>query len=46
VFFIDKKGLEGKVYGLAQRQPILYGILGVLIACTAGWISELAFRKR
>lgn len=46
VFFIDKKGLEGKVFGLAQKQPFLYGLLGVVIALSAGWISELAFRKR
>lgn len=46
VFFIDKKGLEGKVFGLAQRQPFLYGLLGVMIAVGAGWLSELAFRKR
>ena len=46
VFFIDKKGLEGKVYGLAQKDAFLYGLLGVVIAIAAGWISELVFRKR
>jgi uncharacterized protein (TIGR02186 family) len=46
VFVIDKKGLEADVYGLAQRQPALYGFLGVFIAVAAGWISELAFRRR
>ncbi len=46
VFFIDKKGLEGKVFGLARKRPFLYGLLGVLIAVSAGWLSELAFRRR
>jgi hypothetical protein len=46
VFFIDKKGLEGKVFGLAQKNAFLYGLLGVVIAVAAGWVSELAFRKR
>ena len=46
VFFIDKKGLEGKIYGLAQKDTFWYGLLAVVIAVAAGWISELAFRKR
>jgi hypothetical protein len=46
VFFIDKKGLEGKIYGLAQKNSFIHGLLGVMIAVAAGWMSELAFRKR
>lgn len=46
VFFIDKKGLEGKVFDMAQKNPFGYGLLGVAIAVIAGWLSELAFRKR
>lgn len=46
VFFIDKKGLEGDVYGLAQRNPLTHGLLAVFIAAIAGWTSELVFRRR
>lgn len=46
VFSIDKKGLEGDIYGLAYDNPLIYGILAVLIAVGAGWASEFLFRRR
>ncbi|MFO1186032.1 MAG: TIGR02186 family protein [Alphaproteobacteria bacterium] len=46
VFSIDKKGLEGDIYGLAYDTPLIYGIIAVLIAVGAGWASEFLFRRR
>jgi len=46
VFSIDKKGLEGDIYGLAHDTPLTYGFLAVMIAAIAGWASELVFRRR
>lgn len=46
VFSIDKKGLEGDIYGLAYDNPLIYGILAILIAVGAGWASEFLFRRR
>jgi hypothetical protein len=45
-FFIDKKGIERDIYTLAMHHPILHGILAVVIAVTAGWLSEAALRRR
>ena len=46
VFFIRKRGLEGKIYGLARDDPFWHGLLCVSIAVFAGWLSDYAFRKR
>jgi hypothetical protein len=45
-FFIDKKGLEGDIYGLAHKNPFTHGILAVMIAAAAGWASAQLFRRR
>jgi uncharacterized protein (TIGR02186 family) len=43
--FIDKVGIGRAVYNFAHRQPIIYGIVAVLLALFAGWIAAVAFRK-
>lgn len=43
---IDKSGMERAVYIFAQRQPALYGIFAVIVACLAGWGAAQFFRKR
>ena len=43
---IEKTGLEQWIYSLAHDQPLLYGILSVLLAIAAGLAASAIFRKR
>ncbi|WP_347311140.1 TIGR02186 family protein [Defluviimonas sp. SAOS-178_SWC] len=44
--FIDvrKVGLERWLYDLANGQPMIYGILALVLAALAGWLASTAFR--
>ncbi|TFL19408.1 TIGR02186 family protein [Jannaschia formosa] len=42
--FVSKVGLERFIYGLAHDQPLVYGILSLVIAIAAGWIASAVFR--
>ena len=42
---VGKVGFEARVYDVAHRRPLGYGILAVLIAAMAGWTANLMFRK-
>jgi uncharacterized protein (TIGR02186 family) len=44
--FIDvrKVGLERWIYDLAHEKPLIYGILSLIIAITAGWLASAVFR--
>ena len=44
--FIDvrKVGLERWIYDLAHQQPLIYGILSLAIAISAGWLASAFFR--
>lgn len=42
---VDKSGFERAVYTFAHDQPLLYGIVAVLIALAAGWIAGTVARK-
>ncbi len=44
VIGVRKEGLERFLFNLAQDQPLLYGILSILIAVAAGWGASAAFR--
>jgi uncharacterized protein (TIGR02186 family) len=44
-FSINKSGFEQYVSDVAHRQPLLYGLLTVVIACLTGWLAGLVFRK-
>lgn len=41
---VRKVGLERLTYNLAQNQPLIYGILSLLIAIAAGWLASVFFR--
>lgn len=41
---VRKEGLERFIFNLAQEQPLLYGILSLLMAAVAGWGASAAFR--
>ncbi len=43
--FIDKTGLERRIHDFAFQNPVIYGLLAVLVALAAGWAAGVAFRK-
>lgn len=42
--FVRKEGLERWIYRLAHDQPLIYGILSILVALFFGWAASEAFR--
>lgn len=43
---VEKAGLERILFELAHRRPMLYGLLCVFLAVLAGYLANLAFRRR
>jgi uncharacterized protein (TIGR02186 family) len=41
---VRKEGLERYLYNLAHEQPLISGVLAVLMAVVAGWAASAAFR--
>ncbi|GLS87554.1 membrane protein [Cypionkella aquatica] len=41
---VRKAGLERFLFNLAHQQPLLYGVLSLLMAAFAGWAASAAFR--
>ncbi|OSP56085.1 TIGR02186 family protein [Pseudoruegeria sp. SK021] len=41
---VAKVGLERWLYTLAHAQPLVYGIMSLLIAIVAGWLASAVFR--
>ncbi len=41
---VRKVGLERWIYNLAHQQPLMYGILSLVIAIAAGWVASAVFR--
>ena len=41
---VEKTGIERWIYNLSRQQPLLYGVLAVLVAFAAGWLAAEAFR--
>lgn len=44
-FTVVKVGFEQRTYDLAYTEPLLYGLLVVLLAVLAGWIGGVVFRR-
>jgi uncharacterized protein (TIGR02186 family) len=42
---VKKKGFDAIVYNFSHEQPLMYGIIAVILALTAGWIAGELFRK-
>ncbi|MEO8244249.1 MAG: TIGR02186 family protein [bacterium] len=42
---VRKDGLERILFRMAQDQPLLYGLISLLIAAVAGWGASEAFRR-
>jgi uncharacterized protein (TIGR02186 family) len=43
--FVDQTGLERRLFNLAHRAPLFYGLACVLMAILLGWISSVLFRR-
>lgn len=41
---VRKVGLERWIYSLAHNQPLIYGLLSLVIAIAAGWAASTVFR--
>ena len=44
VIAVRKEGLERFIFNLAQDQPLLYGLISLVLAAVAGWGASAAFR--
>lgn len=43
--FVRKEGLERLFFRMAQDQPLLYGMLSLVVAALAGWGASAAFQR-
>lgn len=43
IITVNKDGLERLIYNLAHEQPLIYGLLSLLLAVAAGWGASAAF---
>jgi uncharacterized protein (TIGR02186 family) len=41
---VRKEGLERFIFNLAQEQPLIYGLISLVLAAVAGWGASAAFR--
>ncbi len=41
---VRKEGLERFIFNLAQEQPLIYGLVSLVLAALAGWGASAAFR--
>ncbi|NPD17104.1 TIGR02186 family protein [Xinfangfangia sp. D13-10-4-6] len=41
---VRKEGLERMIFNLSREQPLVYGLVSLLIAAFAGWAASAAFR--
>ncbi len=42
---VRKSGFEQFTYALATEQPLLYGIVAVVLAVLAGWLASVMFKR-
>lgn len=43
---VDRAGVERRVSRMAERRPILYGLIAILMSLTAGWLGTIILRGR
>ena len=43
IITVNKDGLERWIYNLAHEQPLVYGLLSLVLAVAAGWGASAAF---
>lgn len=44
--YIDKRGVERFLYRMAHSDPLLYGLVAVLVAAFAGWLASAIMGRR
>jgi hypothetical protein len=44
VIGVRKTGLERTLYVMAHEQPLLYGLISLVMAAVAGWAASAGFR--
>lgn len=44
--YIDKRGAERFVFRMAHSDPLLYGLIAVLVAAFAGWLASAIMSRR
>ncbi|MEQ8266283.1 MAG: TIGR02186 family protein [Parvibaculum sp.] len=44
--YIDKRGIERFIFRMAHSDPLLYGLIAVLIAALAGWLASAVMNRR
>lgn len=44
-FWVVKSGFEERVFNLAERRPLVYGLVAVAVAVFAGWFAGVIFRR-
>ncbi len=44
-FSVRKSGFENFVYVASRQQPLLYGIVCVILALSTGWLAGVAFKR-
>jgi uncharacterized protein (TIGR02186 family) len=44
VIGVRKEGLERFIFNLAREQPLIYGLISLVLAAAAGWGASAAFR--
>ena len=42
--FVQKVGLERWIFALAHERPLVYGLLSLFIAISAGWMASAVFK--
>lgn len=42
---VNKVGIERRIYEIAYKRPVSYGVFCVVLSLLAGWLASLAFRK-
>ncbi len=40
---VRKEGLERLLFNLSREQPLIYGLLSILLAAGAGWVASVGF---
>ena len=44
-FRVDRVGTADRIATIADTQPLVYGVLCVLLAALAGWFGSILFRR-
>ncbi|PKP78352.1 MAG: hypothetical protein CVT81_04300 [Alphaproteobacteria bacterium HGW-Alphaproteobacteria-3] len=44
--YIDKRGVERFIFRMAHTDPLLYGMIAVLLAAFAGWLASAVMARR